>query len=348
MAFNSKKLKRPLSYLLRFAVGGGAVYLAFRGEDPSSVFKAFAGMNLWILALVFVIYFLSQLIFVLRWTVLLRVISIRIPVAAAFKLHLLGLFYNNCLPSFVGGDLLRAWYVTAHTDKKMEAAVSVFIDRVIGLSGMLIMAFSCIWFIPGGTASGIDAAGSVKGFINGAREFLPVLIFFGAALAAAGLLMALFRKSRKMLFEAVLRLRGHLMDIYVKLAEMVKIYYSRKLAVLAALFLTFFCQGLFIIALWLLGLQLGIDAHVRYYFILFPVSWLLGTLPISVGGAGIMELWLKKAFVSISSASGETALALALSQRLVLLLASLPGVLIHLAGAHLPKIGKEFLVDEKG
>jgi len=40
--------------------------------------------------------------------------------------------------------------------------------------------------------------------------------------------------------------------------------------------------------------------------------------------------------------SGQEALALALCQRFIMLFASLPGALIHMIGAHLPK---DFFVD---
>ena len=81
---------------------------------------------------------------------------------------------------------------------------------------------------------------------------------------------------------------------------------------------------------------------MKYYFIFFPVSWLLGALPISVGGAGVMELWLKDIFIRVCQVSSEHALVLAFCQRLLWLFGSSPGLVIHLVGAHLPK---DFSID---
>jgi len=137
MAQAKGKKKKYISYILRFAVAAVALYIAFRGEDLGQVAEVLLGLKLWVLAAVLGIFFISQLIFVARWNMLLRVQSIKIGFWSAVRLHLLGLFYNNCLPTSVGGDFLRAWYVTRHTDKKLEAALSVFVDRAVGLTGQL-------------------------------------------------------------------------------------------------------------------------------------------------------------------------------------------------------------------
>ena len=55
-----------------------------------------------------------------------------------------------------------------------------------------------------------------------------------------------------------------------------------------------------------------------------------------------MEGWLKVMFSRVSAGSGELSLVLALCQRLVMMFASLPGAVIHLVGAHLPK---DFFID---
>ena len=112
--------------------------------------RTFLGINIGVFASIVGIFVLSQVIVGLRWWLLLRSQSIFIPFFSAVKLHFLGLFYNNCMPGAVGGDLIRAWYVTKYTDKRFEAALSVFVDRAIGLlSTIIIAAFSYSFFLRG-------------------------------------------------------------------------------------------------------------------------------------------------------------------------------------------------------
>ena len=87
--------------------------------------------------------------------------------------------------------------------------------------------------------------------------------------------------------------------------------------------------------MWLIGRELGIDVHIKYYFVFFPIAWILGALPISIGALGIWEGTLNLMF-------GKSTLALC--HRIIWLFGSLPGVVIHLIGAHLPK-EKDFFID---
>ena len=333
---------RYISYLLRFAVAGTALYLAFRGENLGQVAEVLLGINLWIFAAALGIYIAGQLIFVARWSLLLKVQSIEIGFWPAVRLHFLGLFYNNCLPGSIGGDLPRAWYVTKHTDKKLEAALSVFVDRVVGLTGMLIMAFGCYWFIPEESREeGFNFSFKLD-LLRRLIEYRWFFIWIGAAFAIVIALLVSSPKGRILLsrcFELVCR-RGGL--ILSKVQQSIRIYCNKWLAIAYALLLTFCCQGMHVIAMWLVGREIGLTAPAKYYFIFFPISWLLGALPISVGGLGIMEGWLKMMFMRVGTMSSKDALALALFQRLLLLFASLPGAVIHLIGAHLPK---DFFID---
>lgn len=338
-----------ISYLLRFIVAGAALYLAFRGENFTEVVDVLLGLNLWVFAGAMGIYIIGQLIFVARWSLLLKVQSIHIGFWPAVRLHLLGLFYNNCLPGALGGDLPRAWYVTKHTEKKLEAALSVFVDRVIGLIGMLIMAFGCYWFIPEESREeGFNGIFDFR-FPNfdlkiGNRQLAieDVIIWLGAAFAVVIVLLVSSCRGRKLLERGFNIVRLHGASILGKVRQSIRIYCHKWPAVVGALLLTFCCQGLTVMAMWLIGREIGIDVPAKYYFIFFPVSWLLGAVPISVGGLGIMEGWLKMMFMRVGTISSKNALALALCQRLIFLIVSLPGAIIHLIGAHLPK---DFFID---
>jgi len=342
MAQARVRSKKYISYLVRFGVAGAALYLAFRGEDLGQIAEVLLGLNLWVFAAAVGIYVIGQLIFVTRWCVLLKVQSIRIGFWPAVRLHLLGLFYNNCLPGAIGGDVPRAWYVTKHTDKKLEAALSVFVDRVIGLTGMLIMAFCCYWFVPEeGRQEGFNLSFEL-GFVRRLSEYKWELIGAGAVFVLAIALVTSNLRGRVWLSRSLERVRRHGALMLSRVRQSIRIYCHKPLTIAYALLLTFCCQSMHVIAMWLVGREIGITAPAKYYFVFFPLSWLLGTLPISVGGLGIMEGWLKVMFMRVGTMSGKEALALALCQRLIMLLASLPGALIHLIGAHLPK---DFFVD---
>jgi len=337
----SKKSKY-ISYLLRIGVAVSALYLTFRGEDLGKIADVLLGLNLWIIAAFLGIWALSQLVFVARWSLLLRVQSIYIGFWTAFKLHLLGIFYNNCLPTSMGGDLLRAWYVTTHTDKKLEAALSVLVDRIIGLTGMVIMAFSCYWFIPVEGQEQRLAVSFNSNFLQRLSEYKWLFATVGVVFVLVLLAFISSAKGRDLFRNSFRAFRKRSATVLQKIRIAIGVYWSKKSALALALLLTFCCQGIFILGMWLIGREIGIDVHIKYYFVFFPIAWLLGALPISIGALGIWEGTLKLLFGKVAIGIDEHLSALALCHRIIWLIGSLPGVVIHLIGAHLPK---DFFVD---
>jgi uncharacterized membrane protein YbhN (UPF0104 family) len=86
---------------------------------------------------------------------------------------------------------------------------------------------------------------------------------------------------------------------------------------------------------------MNVGADVKYYFVFFPISWLLGTIPLTPGGVGVVE-WSVRVMFEGAQVTTNHASALALAQRVLWIVGSLPGAVIHLMGAHLPK---DFSVD---
>ena len=239
------------------------------------------------------------------------------------------------MPGSVGGDLLRAWYVTKHTDKKLEAALSVFVDRALGLLCMMIIAVVCYLLFMRGR-SGLVTSSDKHGFLKSVAQYRWILLSLFVGVAALVCLLLLHRSGRTLLRKAWSFAYVHGTSVIKRLREAIVIYCTRFPTILAALALTIFLQTLVVTAFWLLGLNLGIEANARYYFVFFPITWVLGALPVSIAGIGIHEGGLVELFTRFAGVAPETVLALALCQRAIFMLASLPGAAIHLIGAHLP------------
>jgi uncharacterized membrane protein YbhN (UPF0104 family) len=115
------------------------------------------------------------------------------------------------------------------------------------------------------------------------------------------------------------------------------VYFTRPLAILIAFALTVSLQIATITGFYFLGRSMGINVSVKYYYVFFTLTWVLGAVPVSIGGAVVVEGALVILFTRVAGTDESAAWALALAQRVVWLLASLPGAVIHLVGAHLPK-----------
>ena len=330
------KKSKHISHLIRIAIAAAALYFAFKGESIGNIVKVFGNLNIFIFLAAIALYAAGNLVFVLRWLMLLSTQGIRVDYWPALKLHLLGLFYNNCLPGSVGGDLLRAWYVTKHTDKKIEAAMSVFVDRAIGLACTIAMVFLTYWLMPKGEVETQFSFGADFSLASLSLKFLIAVLAMVVLAAIVLVIMYYNRKLRPILLKYVFIFGLKWKLWFDRIITAVKLYCCRPFILLLAVLLTFFCQSLPIYGLYLVGKNLGIEANLRYYLMFFPLSWIIGIIPISVGGAGVMELGLKGLFGKVAQVTETQGLILALTQRITWLIVSIPGVIIHLTGKHLP------------
>lgn len=307
----------------------------------ASFVQYFHRMNLLVFACTLGVFSVAHIMIGLRWWLLLRTQSIFISFWAAVKLYLLGWFYNNFMPGSVGGDLVRAWYVTKHTHKKLEAVLSVFVDRAIGLLSTLIIAvFFYSLFLRGkGTVTISDERG---GLLKSVAEYKWALLWLAVVVAAVFCGLLLHRQGRTMLRGAWSYIRVHSLRAIEKLKKAIIIYCSNPLTIVAAFGLTVFLQIMVITSFWFLGVNMGITASIKYYYVFFTLTWVLGLIPVSIGGVVVIEGCLVLLFTQFAGIEESAAWAIALSQRAVWMLTSLPGAVIHLFGAHLPK---DFFID---
>ncbi len=78
----------------------------------------------------------------LRWSVLLRLAGVRIPLGRAMQLQATAIFFNTAIPGNVGGDLVKSGYAAREAKPAMRPTVFVivFVERLLGLAGLVIVA----------------------------------------------------------------------------------------------------------------------------------------------------------------------------------------------------------------
>jgi len=329
--------KSYLSLVIRIAIAVVACWVIYQKIDPAEVADKFRPIHVWMrVLLASAVFSVGVCLIGLRWWVFMRAQDIRVPLFLAVKLTFLGQFFSNFMPSSVGGDLVRAWYVSRHTHKRLQAALGVAVDRIMGLIATLVLAaVSYAIFMRGKGIFHVSqkGPGPVAAFfdkhpVSVYQVVLSAVVLAGIVFAVAGF----FDLSR-----FIKKCYGYIVHLLVQLKEAAMVYYHHPLVLTFGLFITLFLQSLIILSYWLVGQEMGMTAGIRYYFVFFPLIWVIGSIPVSIAGIGILEGGLVLLFVQFTGADDGTVVALALCQRLTWIAASIPGLWVHLSGSHRDK-----------
>jgi glycosyltransferase 2 family protein len=140
------QIRSKISLVVKILIAVGLIYyLVHSGHlDLSKVWDLITVPNV-IIALVLAAFTLGLSAW--RWIVLLKARDFNIPVGYGCGLYLIGMFFNYALPGSVSGDLVRGYYlVQDYPARKMDGALSVLIDRILGLYSFFILTLvAVIW-----------------------------------------------------------------------------------------------------------------------------------------------------------------------------------------------------------
>ena len=266
---------------------------------------------------------LSLLTIGVRWRYLLRIQGIRIRLWEVVRLTFLGQFFNAVVPGTVGGDLVKAYYVMRHTPRKAGVLVSIFLDRVMGLAMMGLMSATMVALVlVGGWAKFADVS-------TPALMVAVVLAIVGAAAA-----MLLSRRLRRVFRLEKLYQRLPIAHHFAAAGVAARAYRENLPGLAAGMLMTLVAQILFIGSIALLGSALALPAAWHQFFVYVPLIYILGAIPVTPGGVGVIEGAYKTFFAACTA---PQVLALALLARLIPTFWGLPGLLVAITGPKLPK-----------
>ena len=271
--------------------------------DWAHVAEAFAHLQVWLWLAALGLFVLTQVVSGLRWQLLARPLGFQRPLRQFVGITYIGMYFNLLLPTSVGGDVVRAWYLHGGNGRRTPAFVTVLVDRLSGLMVLLTLACGAALFCP------IHLEPWVRASVWGAA---------GCALLGAAVLPLLARWTGR--FDRVRRL-----------IEATQMYRRRPWLLLGTTALSVVVQVANVVIVWLIGEAIQAPVPGAYYWIVVPMVSLLTLLPISVNGMGIREGGMVL-FLNPLGVNEGTALTLAFLWFTVFTAASLCGGAVYLFG----------------
>jgi len=247
------------------------------------------------------LFLLGHAVSSMKWRMLVQSAGAPIGRLAALRAHAAGLFSNLCLPSIVGGDVVRAGLAVRSAGRLEAVALGSLADRLIDTAALVgIAGFAAIWH-PG------LARGRAATVLVSVALLLSLGVVTGLALA------------RMVPAE---RLPGRLKKVATRVREALDALLAAPSRAAAALGISLLVQGGFLGLNIVLARSIGIELQAAAWMLAWPLAKLVALIPVSLGGIGVREVALA-AFLTPFGVEATLAVAQSLAWEAVLVMAGL-------------------------
>ncbi len=297
--------RRSWSLAVKVAVSLGLLAFLLRRVDLAATLHFAASIDTRLLLLAIALYLAGQVLCGLKWRKLGQAVGFDDPPGRFVSFYFIGMFFNAFGFGTVGGDVVRALYLSGETGRRALAFNTVVADRVSGLLVLLGIAFTSLAVLH--------------------HYELPAVLYWGVLALSAGLLggWRLLPLVLPRFLPAENRLR--------RLVEQDLAPYwndGRLLVEVGLMALVFHLSQIGVLVV--LTHALALDVPWSYCFVFGPLVNILTAIPVSLNGLGVREGGYAF-FLSHIGVARESAIAFALTWFGVVLVCGLVGAVVYLA-----------------
>ena len=310
-ALDDRKRRRDrILNILKVVVSLVGLVILVLTQDLAAVSQVLSQLK-WLPFLAGLLLFLSgSLVRAYRWGVLVWALDVRASYWRLVDLYFVGAFFSLFLPTGVGGDAVKMFELSRDDARVSSAISSVLIDRFLGLFVLFAMALLAV-------ALGYE-------LVAPEIRILIAVVFVGCLAGVALVLQRTWIESWARRLGAD-RLLGRF-KILRELYESLHIY--GPAALLRATAASAVWNLILVLGYYLLGVAVGIDLRIWYYFLLVPIISAALMIP-SVGGLGVREGTTMFLFNQVGVPEAQ-ALALAVVYDFTLLVNGLIGAILYI------------------
>jgi uncharacterized membrane protein YbhN (UPF0104 family) len=270
-----KPARRMLLVITQICVSAALLFFLLRQIDVAKLIAIWGNVRQPFLWLAVALQLGGVLISALKWWLLLRASGQPMPYRWTVRTYLIGQFFSNFLPTQIGGDAVRVYYLSRRIGRPAIAVASVFVERITGFLALTLI--------------GAVALSFSADRLNNAPQLLLGLI--GCLLAAAGgLMMALaapwgVRWLTRIKLPDFMAWQRRLRSFAGSLA----MYYAYPRTLALVIALAFGYQLSWIAGNSAVTSALGLAVPLAFVAFMVPISDIVGLMPIFFNSLGARE-----------------------------------------------------------
>jgi uncharacterized protein (TIRG00374 family) len=319
-----KKYRKIILPVVRVLISASLItYLVIRHLDNlQTVMSILRSVNITMLLLGLATHAFGIFITAIRWKTLLATQNVRLGTGTITSSVLIGFFFNNFLPTTIGGDVFRTYDIAKKGNIPIGTSASVIlVERFSGVVSAGIYAIVALFL----------------GFttIGGQSLIIPIIIFF-VIITIIGIFLlnpSILRLGKLFNRFAILRkVKEKLRNVY----DTLRSFRQFKIVLVKILIYSFLLQFSVILNYYFISRALGIDLGLVAFIFISPIVATISMIPISIGGIGLRENTL--VFILISMGVGsEVAGIHSLLVFFMLILIGIIGGIIYLVRPYFEK-----------
>ncbi len=276
-------------------------YILLKYIDVDQLLHILAKSHGGYILLAFIAQTASTFLAAYRWRLIMKQLGFNEKVSFYVQSYFKGTFFNQVLPGSIGGDATRIIDVVQKGYEKKDAVYGVFVDRVIGLAGLLVLNL----------AANLAFYGT-----------FPQWLFNLVNLITLGGITGFVVMLNLDKFTFLSDLKG--LNLLHRLGLRMHRLYASKALLLRHIAISVFVHLFTVVAIYFLALSVDVWESLGIFLVAVPPVFLLTIVPISLAGWGVREGAMVGILMLVGLPKAKI-LAISILYGILLILTALPG-----------------------
>ena len=292
------KLTKTHKLILKIVVSSVLIFVIFTKVDKTQLIENIKLLNWLYVPFILLFIILNYVIGAFRWKKMLIFKNTEhVKVNYLVNLYFIGSFFNNFMPTSIGGDVYKVFKLGKKIHNTTDAFTSTFMERFSGVFVLMLV--------------------SIFGLVNNYGAWVILIFIFFIACFFIGI------KFLDLVSRKIIGLR--------KMYDSLMTYKGQNRVISYALFTSIFVQILAIATHYLMFLAIGVKLPVFYSLFIFPIITLAGFFIPSLNGLGVQDALYMQMFAVVGVPT-EISLSASILYHLSRLTVSLIGGILYALG----------------